>query len=134
MPSKMQKKPRKRWISRHRCNKKKFHFMSDTKWLLKQGFEVCDTLPSGFLLVSLNFGDIANVPYFNRSTKDNSLVSSKGCVAFYSNRCPYSEYHVTDSLVVSCKKNVVYRWKSSKLNRKNKPSQHRLRRQFLACL
>lgn len=86
---------------------RKFHFMSDAKWLLKQGFEVCDTLPSGFMLVSLNFDNAVNVPYFNPSTKDNSLAGNEGCVAFYSNRCPYSEYHVTDSLVITCKKRGI---------------------------
>ena len=86
---------------------RKFHFMSDAKWLLKQGLEVCDTLPSGFMLVSLNFDNAVNVPYFNPSTKDNSLAGNEGCVAFYSNRCPYSEYHVTDSLVITCKKRGI---------------------------
>lgn len=34
---------------------KKFHFMSDTKWLFKQGFESCESTSSGFsLLVKKN--------------------------------------------------------------------------------
>ncbi len=30
---------------------KKYHFMSDTKWLLGQGFESCETTPAGFALL-----------------------------------------------------------------------------------
>lgn len=34
---------------------KKFHFMSDTKWFLRQGFEICESTSSGFsLLVKKN--------------------------------------------------------------------------------
>ncbi|MGF1761220.1 GNAT family N-acetyltransferase [Photobacterium sagamiensis] len=83
---------------------KKFHFMSDKKWFLKQGFEVCDTLPSGFTLVSLDFGSNDPRPRFNQCLKEGNLSNSKGCVVFFSNRCPYSEYHVNESLVASCEK------------------------------
>lgn len=81
---------------------KKFHFMSDAKWYLNQGFEVCDTLPSGFVLVSLNFASDDIRPSFNSCAKEGKLPKRKGCVVYFSNRCPYSEYHVNESLVESC--------------------------------
>jgi len=83
---------------------KKYHFMSDTKWFLRQGFEVCDTLSSGFLLVALNFSATGVRPNFNQCLKVNNLTDSQGCVVFYSHRCPFSDYHVNESLVKSCKK------------------------------
>ncbi|MCW8328737.1 N-acetyltransferase [Photobacterium sp. SDRW27] len=87
---------------------RKYHFMSDTKWFLRHGFEVCDTLPSGFLLVALSFGEVEVRPSFKLCAKvglnDDSPQETKGCVVYYSNRCPFSEYHVNESLVESCKK------------------------------
>jgi len=81
---------------------KKFHFLSDTKWLIQQGFEVCDRLDNGFSLLVLTFDDSEDLPSFNSCTHSSSVVKKKGVVAYYSNRCPYSEYHVNESLAESC--------------------------------
>lgn len=78
---------------------KNFHFMSDTKWLMKQGFECCENNPSGFSLISMDFNKPDKRPYFNDSVKNGECPEKKGIVAYYSNRCPYSEYHVKVSLV-----------------------------------
>lgn len=86
--------------------KKKFHFMSDTKWLLQQGFEVVDELSTGFYLLARNFKQ-SQQPYFNQSTRHDMIPNSKGCVVYYSNRCPFSEYHVKNSLVTSCRKRNI---------------------------
>ena len=83
---------------------KKFHFMSDTKWLLKQGFEVCESISSGFSLISLDFSKTIKRPFFRDSVKDGECPVKKGLVAYYSNRCPYSEYHVKESLVETADK------------------------------
>lgn len=77
---------------------KKFHFMSDTKWLLKQGFTVCDSSPSGFNLISLAFNKENKPPVFNDSVKSGMCPDTNGYVVYYSNRCPYTEYHVRESL------------------------------------
>ncbi len=82
---------------------KKFHFMSDTKWLLGQGFEVIENISSGFSLISMSFNKKAKRPCFHNSVKSGECPDKKGLVAYYSNRCPYSEYHVKESLVVSAK-------------------------------
>lgn len=83
---------------------KKFHFMSDTKWLLQQGFEVVDTTPAGFVLLSLAFGKPKTPPQFNEFARSGQCPHKKGLVAYYSNRCPYSEYHVGSSLVETARK------------------------------
>lgn len=78
--------------------------MSDTKWLLRQGFEVCESISSGFSLISLNFNKTSSKPIFNESVKSGECPEKKGIVAYYSNRCPYSEYHVKESLTETAKK------------------------------
>lgn len=83
---------------------KKFHFMSDTNWLLGQGFEVVDTTPAGFSLLVLSLGKSKTLPQFNESTRSGQCPNKKGLVAYYSNRCPYSEYHVSTSLVETAEK------------------------------
>lgn len=76
----------------------KFHFMSDTKWLLKQGFETCQTLPSGFSLLVMKINPDAINPKFKNAALSGECQDKNGLVIYYSNRCPYSEYHVTTSL------------------------------------
>jgi hypothetical protein len=83
---------------------KKYHFMSDTKWLLRQGFEVVESIPSGFSLIELNFNKSSKRPYFNDSVKNGECPEKEGIVAYFSNRCPYSEYHVKESLFETAKK------------------------------
>lgn len=85
---------------------RKFHFMSDTKWLLRQGFEVIEELASGFCLLALHFKTTNELPRFNESTK-TGLPKTEGCVVYFSNRCPYSEYHVQESLVEACRKRNI---------------------------
>ncbi len=77
----------------------KFHFMSDTKWLLKQGFETYEKLSSGFSLLVRKINSEASSPKFKNSVKSGECDVKKGLVAYYSNRCPFSEYHVTTSLI-----------------------------------
>jgi ribosomal protein S18 acetylase RimI-like enzyme len=86
--------------------KKKNHFMSDTKWLIKQGFQVCDEAPNGFVLLCLSFEPGSQSPSFPQHVKRPN-IDAHGCVVYYSNKCPYSEYHVTHSLVESCEKRDI---------------------------
>ena len=83
---------------------KKFHFLSDTKWLFRQGFEICESIFSGFSLISMNFIKPINRPYFNDSVKNDECPVKKGIVAYFSNRCPYSEYHAKESLAETANK------------------------------
>jgi len=83
---------------------KKFHFMSDTKWLLRQGFDVCESISSGFSLILMDFNQTSNQPSFKDSVKNGKCPVKKGIVAYFSNRCPYSEYHVKESLVETADK------------------------------
>lgn len=83
---------------------KKFHFMSDTKWLLKQGFIECDTTPAGFSLLYLPFNKESAVPKFNKLAKTGECPEKNGYVVYYSNRCPFTEFHVKESLAETAAK------------------------------
>ncbi len=83
---------------------KKFHFMSDTKWLLRQGFEICESLPSGFSLLVKKIKQEAQNPTFRESVQSGECPEKDGIVVYFSNRCPFSEYHVKTSLVETAKK------------------------------
>ena len=82
----------------------KFHFMSDGKWLLRQGFESCEELSSGFSLLVKKLNADDNDPKFNESVKNHSNIEKDGLVVYYSNRCPFSEYHVKNSLAETAAK------------------------------
>ena len=82
----------------------KFLFMSDTKWLLKQGFETCEKLSSGFSLLVKKIDFKADNPNFKDSVKSGECADKNGLVVYYSNRCPFSEYHVTTSLTETAEK------------------------------
>jgi L-amino acid N-acyltransferase YncA len=76
----------------------KFHFMSDTKWLLKQGFATTAQLSSGFSLLTMKIDTNAENPCFNESVIKGEVQESTGLVVYYSNRCPFTEYHVNTSM------------------------------------
>jgi GNAT superfamily N-acetyltransferase len=82
----------------------KFHFMSDTKWMLKQGFEICEQLSSGFSLLVKKMKPVGGKPKFYDSVKSGECEHKNGLVVYYSNRCPFSEYHVSTSLGETAKK------------------------------
>ena len=73
--------------------------MSDTKWLLKQGFEEIERISSGFSLLAMKFDKSADHPKFNESVKSGECSDKKGIVVYYSNRCPFAEFHAKESLV-----------------------------------
>ena len=83
---------------------KKFHFMSDTKWLLRQGFEEVEKITSGFSLLALRFNDRSERPKFNASVLSGECPNKKGIVVYYSNRCPFAEFHAKNSLVETAEK------------------------------
>jgi predicted GNAT family acetyltransferase len=76
----------------------KFPFMSDTKWLLRQGFETVEKLSYGFSLLALKFSPQATNPTFNESISKGECPDKNGLVVYYSNRCPFTEYHVNTEL------------------------------------
>lgn len=83
---------------------KKFHFMSDTKWFLKQGFKEVEKIESGFSLLVLKIDSEAKTPSFNESVKLGTCLNKNGIVVYYSNRCPFAEFHALNSITETAKK------------------------------
>lgn len=86
---------------------KKFHFMGDTKWFLRQGFVECQKLPSGFSLLVKKLNADAVDPSFKDSVLTGECPEKEGIVVYYSNRCPYSEFHVKESLKETAEKRGI---------------------------
>ncbi len=86
---------------------KKFHFMSDTKWLLDQGFMVCDTTANGFSLLALQLDGHKTQPVFKECVRSGECSEKTGLVAYYTNRCPFCEYYIKEVLVdTAAKRNL----------------------------
>ena len=85
----------------------KFHFMSDTKWLLRQGFVTCETISSGFSLLTMKLNPDATNPSFKETVITGECPDKNGLVVYYSNRCPFSEFHVRTSLIESANKRKI---------------------------
>lgn len=85
----------------------KFHFMSDAKWLLRQGFETVQTLPYGFSLLVMKINPIAENPRFKETALSGECPDKNGLVAYYTNRCPFTEYHVNKSLMETARKKDI---------------------------
>ncbi|PCH67614.1 MAG: GNAT family N-acetyltransferase [Bacteroidales bacterium] len=77
---------------------KKYHFMSDTKWLLKQGFEITEQTSTGFSVLTKKIIPTAANPKLKESVSKGDIENKNGLVVYFSNRCPFSEYHVMTSL------------------------------------
>lgn len=71
---------------------KKRPFLSDNKFLLKMGFEVCDQAAPYFNLMTMKLRAEAVNPEFNQSAKEQ-IVPENGIVHFYSNWCPFNKYY-----------------------------------------
>ena len=82
----------------------KLPFMSDTKWLLRQGFETVEKLDYGFSLLALKLNSQATNPKFSESVSSGECPEKNGLVVYYSNRCPFTEYHVNTELTKTAEK------------------------------
>ena len=83
---------------------KKFHCMSDGKWLKRQGFEVVDTSPLGFELIALKLNAKKGSPQFSKAVREGKGPKNKGLTVYYSNQCPFTDYYVNHCLVESAEK------------------------------
>jgi L-amino acid N-acyltransferase YncA len=82
-------------------------FMSDSKWLLKQGFEVCDTANPDFNMLVLRLNRKSALPQFVDCARIGAADGAVGLTAYYSNRCPFTEYYVRHVLVETATKRSI---------------------------
>jgi GNAT superfamily N-acetyltransferase len=85
----------------------KFPFMSDTKWLLRQGFETVEKLGYGFSLLAKKINPQAANPKFSESVSSGECPDKNGLVVYYTNRCPFTEYHVHTELTKAAEKRNI---------------------------
>lgn len=86
---------------------KKFHYMSDTKWLLRQGFEEVQKLSSGFSLLVKKLNTAAETPKFKDCVLTGECPNKNGLTVYYTNRCPYTEYYIINSLKETAEKRNI---------------------------
>ena len=82
----------------------KFHFMSDAKWFIRQGFETIEKTTTGFSLLVKKINPKADNPKFKEIAITGESQDKSGLVVYYSNRCPFSEFHVLNSLTETTNK------------------------------
>ena len=82
----------------------KIPYMSDTKWLIRQSFEIIEKLDYGFALIALKFNMQAENPKFRTSVISGECPDKNGLIVYYSNRCPFTEYYVNEELTKTAEK------------------------------
>lgn len=89
------------------AGRRKFHFMSDGKWLQRQGFRPADETASGFLLLVKKWDEGAEEPAFMPQVREGRCPGGEGLRAYYSRRCPYAPFHAEESLRESAAKRGI---------------------------
>lgn len=77
---------------------KKRPFMSDPKFLERNGFEVIDDAPPFFKLWGLRKRASAEYPKFLDSARRGRCTDNQGITAYYSNTCPFTEFYTNHLL------------------------------------
>lgn len=72
---------------------KKKPFLSDPKYLLYKGFQVCDEAPPYYRLMYLPFKSGITAPKFTSLAKTGE-VAEKGVVLYYTHQCPHTVKYV----------------------------------------
>jgi ribosomal protein S18 acetylase RimI-like enzyme len=72
------------------ASKTKMPFLSDRKFLLHKGFQVCDTAAPYYELLVLPFTEKAEKPIFKECCR-SGRIEQPGIVLYYSNQCPHTE-------------------------------------------
>ena len=78
---------------------KKQPFMSDKKFVKKQGFQLCDMALPYFELWYKPFDENAPIPKFKDIAKNGACDEKDGLSVYYTNGCPFNEYYVNTVLV-----------------------------------
>ncbi len=86
---------------------KKRPFMSDPKFLKKQGFEIIDEAPPFFKLWGLKTNPKATFPTIASSAKQGTCPNKNGIVAYYSSTCPFTDLYVKHGLRAYAEKKGV---------------------------
>jgi len=73
---------------------KKKPYLSDKAFMIRQGYEVCDSCPPYFELLVKRFDKDAKIPCFKESAKSGMGEGIKGIDIFYTAQCPFTVPYV----------------------------------------
>jgi len=97
-------------------SKTKMPFLSDKKYLLKKGFEVCDTATPYFELLVKKLNTKAVSPQFKEVLKQPKVENKNGLLIYYSEQCPFTDFYIKD--VESAAKEMNIPFQSIKIETK----------------
>lgn len=69
---------------------KKKPYLSDKAFMLRQGYEVCDSCPPYFELIVKRFDTNSSLPEFKKSASQGMGEGIKGIDIFYTAQCPFT--------------------------------------------
>lgn len=101
---------------------KKQPFMSEKKFFIKQGFELCDTAEPYFELWYKPFKKDAPLPKFKEVAKYGQCDVEEGLAVYYTNACPFTAYYVAHLEVIAAEKG--YKIKAEKIDSREKAQNH----------
>lgn len=87
--------------------KKKQPFMSDKKFYLMQGFEVCDSADPYFELMYKPLKKNAPKPKFKEIARSGTVKEKSGIAVYYTSACPFNDFYVNTELKEVCKKKGI---------------------------
>ena len=86
---------------------KKRPFMSDPKFLKRQGFEIIDEAPPFFKLLGLKLNPEAIFPKFKATAKQGRCPNKEGITVYYSDTCPFNDYYVNQVMQAYAEKKNI---------------------------
>ena len=75
-------------------------FLTDKKFFLKQGFEVCDTAPPYFELLVKKNKEVPS-PTFTPIAKTLTTSYNEGIQIFYSDQCPFLAFYIKEMAAIA---------------------------------
>lgn len=89
-------------------SKKKKPYLSDPDFLLRQGFQIADTAPQGFVLLYLPLTSDKTPPRFREAAK-RQTIEEQGMVLYYTDQCPFTAKYVPLAVQMAAKYAVPLR-------------------------
>jgi thiol-disulfide isomerase/thioredoxin len=80
---------------------KKKPYLSDRNFLLKNGFEVCDTAAPYFELLVKKFNNSSPLPIFCKNAKKLTVNTDLGLDIYYTAQCPFAINYTQEALLLS---------------------------------
>jgi ribosomal protein S18 acetylase RimI-like enzyme len=80
---------------------KKKSYLSDKNFLIKSGFEVCDTAAPYFELLVKKFNNASPIPRFCKNAKKLTVNTGLGLDIYYTAQCPFAVNYAQEALLLS---------------------------------